>query len=234
MRVFRDRVAFYQAIYQDRWEPRRRRKNTIFRKNFLTIPDKADSLAISSEEDKFLSDKLYTQGEVSKIFPDVPNKTLIYWARQELVEWAAETRDARGIARLYNRWNLFQLGLVRELAGLGILIEGIRRIMSFFKDFPPEGHYSYDNEGNKVLETCLPSEFFSSENGLKDKLIIIKKMDDRGWQEPTIAGTSNLTDDNDLFKKEFGLLMNIHTTVIINLSTIHDYVDHYIKKADLS
>jgi DNA-binding transcriptional MerR regulator len=181
-----------------------------------------------------MHNSLYTQREVSKIFPDVPNKTLIYWARQGLVEWAAETRDARGIARLYNSWNLFQIALVRELAGLGIFIEKIRRIMSFFEDFPAEGHYSCDNEGNKVLETCLRSEFFSSENGLKYKLIIIKKMDDRGWQEPTIIGTSNLTDDNDLFKREFGLLMNIHTTVIINLSTIHDYVDCYIKKADLS
>ena len=130
-----------------------------------------------------MPDRLYTQREVASIFRDVPNKTLIYWARQSLVEWAAETRDARGIARLYNRWNLFQLGLVRELAGLGISTENIRLQMGGFKDFPQS--YTYDNEGNEVPRPPASESFYSESGSLH--LVIIKKVTDRDWHEPVLA-----------------------------------------------
>jgi DNA-binding transcriptional MerR regulator len=178
-----------------------------------------------------MSNRLYTQREVSIIFSDVPNKTLIYWARQGFVEWAAETRDARGIARLYNHWNLFQIGLVRELAGLGIPVQWIRMIMSGFKDFPPGGHHTYDEEGNEI-KMRLPSEIFASGDAL-DYLVIIKKMGDRGWKEPLLAGTSTLKRD-DIFKRQYGTLMKTRTTITINLSSIEAYVTISIKEAGLS
>ena len=175
-----------------------------------------------------MANRLYTQREVASIFRDVPNKTLIYWARQSLVEWAAETRDARGIARLYNRWNLFQLGLVRELAGLGISTKNIRRQMWGFKDFPPGGRYTYDNEGNEVPRPPA-SESFYSESGSR-YMVIIKEVKDRDWQEPIVAAVGTLK----MVKKGFGKLMSLHTTVTINLSVIDGYVGFLMKEADLS
>ena len=182
---------------------------------------------------KKLQNRLYTQRELSLIFTDVPNKTLIFWAREGLVEWVAETQDARGIARLYNRWNLFQIALVREIAGLGIPLKQIKIIMSWFEDFPTERHYEYDDEGNKIIQKLLPSEQFCSEEGFKYKLIITKNMENRGWQQPSIIGVSKLT-NGDLLMTEFGSEIDFHTTVIINLSAIHIYVDSKIEKAGLS
>ena len=173
-----------------------------------------------------MANRLYTQREVASIFRDVPNKTLIYWARQSLVEWAAETRDARGIARLYNRWNLFQLGLVRELAGLGISTENIRLQMGGFKDFPQS--YTYDNEGNEVPRPPASESFYSESGSLH--LVIIKKVTDRDWHEPIAAAVGTLK----MVKKGFGKLMSLHTTVTINLSVIDGYVGFLMKEADLS
>jgi DNA-binding transcriptional MerR regulator len=178
-----------------------------------------------------MSNRLYTQREVSDIFYDVPNKTLIYWARQGFVEWVAETRDARGIARLYNRWNLFQIGLVRELAGLGIPVHWIRSILDGFKDFRPEGHFTYDNEGNKVKKQ-FPSEAFASEDRL-EYLVITKGIGDRGWQNLFFAGAFSLSDEN-LVREEFGPLMNQHITITITLSDIEAYVHFRIQEARLS
>ena len=107
-----------------------------------------------------MPNRLYTQREVAAIFTDVPNKTLIYWARQGLMEWVAETRDARGIARLYSFWNLFQIGLVRELAGIGFSIENIGVIMEqFFKDYPREKKLVINDEGEEV-EAGLAKRIF--------------------------------------------------------------------------
>lgn len=193
-----------------------------------------------------MSNRLYTQREVSQIFSDVPNKTLIYWARQGLVEWVAETRDARGIARLYNYWNLFQIGFVRELAGIGFSIENIREIMnSNFKDFPPEKRYVIDDEGKEV-EEGLPSEFFSSEDRLK-YLIIVKGSIERGWPKTLVIARSNLT-DKDYFQLKLGFhgkrtgtaenlgnkTIHITTFVIINLFAIEDYVTFCIEKSILA
>jgi DNA-binding transcriptional MerR regulator len=191
--------------------------------------------ASKAKPGKKLQDKrrLYTQRELSRIFPDVPNKTLIFWAREGLVEWVAERRDARGIARLYNRWNLFQVALVRELAGLGISIRFIRLLMGAFKDFPPERHHSYDEEGNKIYEKCLRSEHFSSEEGLKYKLVILRNLDDRGWQEPVMSFTGKLTEDDpttEIFRSD----MESGTIIIISLSAIYYFVEYLVKEAGLS
>lgn len=193
-----------------------------------------------------MSNRLYTQREVSQIFSDVPNKTLIYWARQGLVEWVAEMRDARGIARLYNYWNLFQIGLVRELAGIGFPIESIREIMDgSFKDFPPEKRYVIDDEGEEV-EAGLPSEFFSIEDRLK-YLIIVKGSIERGWPKTLVIARSNLT-EKDYFQLKIGFhgertgtaekwgnkIIHTTTSIIINLFAIEDYVTFCIEKSSLT
>jgi DNA-binding transcriptional MerR regulator len=215
-------------------------------KIFLTtIAKQANRLAIILKE-IFMSERLYTQREVSGIFLDVPNKTLIYWARQGLVEWVAETRDARGIARLYNRWNLFQIAMVRELTTLGLSLENISGVMNrMFKDYPPgENRYTHDDEGRKVLKG-LASEFFSSESRL-NYLIIVKGSGERGWPKTIVTGLSNLT-EQDSFQLRYGWLGKskdtgksrkffdtiITTYVLIELDAIDEYVTSCIEKAGL-
>jgi DNA-binding transcriptional MerR regulator len=188
-------------------------------------------------------DGLYTQGEVASIFRDVPNKTLIYWARQGLVEWAAETRDARGIARIYNRWNLSQIVFVRELAGLGISIANIRHHMEMFKDFPqlypyqvemfkdfPQIH-SYDDEGKEIPRAPVSESFYSESGPIY--LVILKKVTDRDWQDPIAAAVGTLN-TLKMAKKAMGKAMSLHTTVTINLSALDDYVSSLIQEAGLS
>ena len=197
-----------------------------------------------------MSDRPYTQREVSDIFHDVPNKTLIYWARQGLVEWVAETRDARGIARLYSYWNLFQIGLVRELAGIGFSIEIIRDIMDrMFKDYPQKRNTVINDEGEEV-EEGLPSGFFYS-GDMPTYFIILKGALARGIEQSKIElmALSNLTKD-DLFQlhfsspkeekkdvtKRFGEKNSheiITTFIIIDLSGIKENLDDLIEHASL-
>lgn len=195
-----------------------------------------------------MTNRLYTQREVSKIFSDVPNKTLIYWARQGLVEWVAETRDARGIARLYSYWNLFQIGFVRELAGIGFSIESIREIMNNnFKDFRIEKKYVIDDKGEEVEES-LPSEFHYS--GFRPEyFIVLKGAWERGFGKTKTIMTafSNFTKD-DPFQLNFGHFdknrddydqkpkandMSITATIIINLAAVKLHVNNSIEKANL-
>ena len=74
-------------------------------------------------------DRIFSQGKVGRINPDVSRKTLFVWGKYGLFEWAAERRDARGVQREYSLWNLYQIGIVRELAVLNIPLENIRIIM---------------------------------------------------------------------------------------------------------
>jgi DNA-binding transcriptional MerR regulator len=216
----------------------------------LTIREEAYRLAISLKEDRFMSDRPYTQRKVSAIFCDVPNKTLIYWARQGLVEWVAETRDARGIARLYSYWNLFQIGLVRELAGIGFSIEIIRDIMNrMFKDYPQKRSAFINDEGEEV-EARLPSEFFYS-GDMPTYFVVLKGALARGIEQSKIElmALSNLTKD-DLFQlhfsspkedkkdvtKRFGEKISheiITTFIIIDLSGIKENLDDLIEHASL-
>lgn len=191
-----------------------------------------------------MSEKLYSQREVSAIFSDVPNKTLIFWARQGLVEWQTESRDARGISRLYNFWNLFQFGLVRELAGMGFSIESIRYIMeAMFKDHPEKKRFVITDEGEEV-EAGLPSESFSGGH-MANYLIILKGASERGLTEPNVEmiAFSNFTKDDpvqfsykDSAEQEPMKLGDtiITTTVVLSLIGIKAHLNECIKKANLN
>ncbi len=191
-----------------------------------------------------MEERLYTQREVSAIFSDVPNKTLIFWARQSLVEWQTETRDARGIARLYNFWNLFQFGLVRELAGMGFSIESIRYIMeAMFKDHPGKKRFVITDKGEEV-EAALPSESFSGGH-MPNYLIILKGASERGLTEPNLEmiAFSNFTKDDpvqfsykDSAEQEPMKLGGtiITTTVVLSLIGIKAHLNECIEKTKLN
>jgi DNA-binding transcriptional MerR regulator len=187
-----------------------------------------------------MPNRLYTQREVSLIFDDVPNKTLIYWARQGLVEWAAEKRDARGIARLYSYWNLFQVGLVREFAGLGFSIESIQIIMDFgFKGHPKQTPYLSNDQGEEVKSYYSWFYYFDSEH-MPNYFIIFKGAEERGFENTRIEmlAFSNLTKDDSVqlnfsSEKPKSLRGNITATIIINLSGIMEYLNDRIEKANI-
>jgi len=194
-----------------------------------------------------MTEKLYTQREVSAIFSDVPNKTLIFWARQGLVEWQTETRDARGISRLYNYWNLFQFGLVRELTGMGFSIESIRYIMeAMFKDRPEKKRPIITDEGEEV-EPGLPSEFFTL-GYMPAYFIILKGASERGLTETKIEmiAFSNFSED-DPVQFSFGRQENaaeqkpmklgdtiITAYIILSLVGIKTHLNECIEKANLN
>lgn len=72
---------------------------------------------------------LFTQKEVNKIFNHIPTKTLRWWGMRDLYGWADQLNDGRGIHRLYELGNLYQIGIVEELSSLNIPVEVINRIM---------------------------------------------------------------------------------------------------------
>ncbi len=73
--------------------------------------------------------KLFTQKEVNKIFSHIPRKTLRWWGMRDLYGWADQVNDGRGIHRLYELGNLYQIGVVEELSSLNIPVEIINKIM---------------------------------------------------------------------------------------------------------
>jgi DNA-binding transcriptional MerR regulator len=73
---------------------------------------------------------MYTQKEVNKIFRHIPVKTLRWWGEKQLYGWASESKDGRGTHRLYELSNLYQIGIVENLAGLNIPTEVIRLFMT--------------------------------------------------------------------------------------------------------
>lgn len=161
-----------------------------------------------------------------------------------MVEWQTETRDARGISRLYNFWNLFQFGLVRELAGMGFSIESIRYIMeAMFKDHPEKKRFVITNEGEEV-EAGLPSESFS-EGHMPNYLIILKGASERGLTEPNVEmiAFSNFTKDDpvqfsyrDTPEQEPVKLGDtiITASVVLSLIGIKAHLNECIKKANLN
>lgn len=76
-----------------------------------------------------IAKKIFTQKEVNKIFSHIPSKTLRWWGMRDLYGWADQVNDGRGIHRLYELGNLYQIGIVEELSSLNIPVEVINRIM---------------------------------------------------------------------------------------------------------
>lgn len=166
--------------------------------------------------------KLYKQAEIQKIFPDVPGKTLIFWARQGLVEWAAETKDARGIHREYSLWNLYQIAIVRELTVLGAAYELIRWIMDlYFKDTIPADTWAFVQSGLKRSQKA-------SDSKVMDHILILPKLSiGRGeWLKGGPAGVKDLLGLNECIKAFKGPVY-----VLLNLPAIVEQIDEAMEKA---
>lgn len=171
-------------------------------------------------------DRIFNQGEVGRINPDVSRKTLFVWGKYGLFEWTAERRDARGVQREYSLWNLYQIAIVRELAALNIPLENIRIIMDrYFKD-----HLYEPSIIEKPPEEC---HIRASESDKMSKcLILYKDKGQRSWKWNELVRNFYLCDISSLgsiIKQNFYL----SSFMIINLPAIADEVHTCIKKAGL-
>ncbi len=141
----------------------------------------------------------YTQNEASKIFPDVPNKTLIYWARQGFVEWVDEVEDGRGIHRKYSLFNLYQIAIVRELAGISLPAMQILYTMDrHFKDFTRGGlppHISADYVKTKPSEADVMDNYL-----LIPKMFLLRRFGTKQNIDIKLCQPENLAEELELMK----------------------------------
>lgn len=79
-------------------------------------------------------ERLYTQGEIKKIFSHIPPNTLLNWARTDLVPWEDERKDRRGVHRLYSIDNLYVLGVVEKLLSWRIKPHIVQNIVNEIHD----------------------------------------------------------------------------------------------------
>ena len=170
---------------------------------------------------------IFSQGDLTKIFPDVSRKTFFVWAKDGLFEWIAEKSDARGVHKEYSLWNLYQIGIVRELAALNVPLLMIRIIMDrYFKDHLQEG---------SVIEKPLEElHVKASESDRMSKyLILFKDNKRRDWKWFEMVGNFHLLDIPTI-KTLVELNQDFSAVTILFLPVIISYVQFCIKEADLS
>ena len=61
----------------------------------------------------------FSQSEVNKIFSHIPTRTLLSLATTGVIEWIDEIQDGRGIHRIYNLANLYQIAVATQLSLVG-------------------------------------------------------------------------------------------------------------------
>jgi DNA-binding transcriptional MerR regulator len=76
-----------------------------------------------------MKERLFTQGEVNKIFGHIPSRTIRFWVESGLVEWSGTHEDRRGVHREYSIKNLWQLGLAEELMSLNLAVKFAKILM---------------------------------------------------------------------------------------------------------
>ncbi|MGD0488853.1 MAG: hypothetical protein ABSB94_16885 [Syntrophorhabdales bacterium] len=174
--------------------------------------------------------RLYKQGEVQKIFPDVPGKTLIYWAREGLVEWDAKTKDARGIHREYSLWNLYQIGILRELTAVGLPYAIVRLVMdTHFKDsrWHSDPALDYPHYKGPYMETVLRIRPVKpSQSEIMKKMLVLTKY--------TVGRVDHITGEIvDRPLSEFMNDFDYPCRVFFNLPAIVQQVEKSVKNAGL-
>jgi DNA-binding transcriptional MerR regulator len=165
----------------------------------------------------------YRQNEVQEIFSDVPGKTLIAWARQGLVEWESETKDARGLHRNYSFWNIVQYAVVRELASIGLNSYTIRTVMdSWFKDFlqgPPGPAAEFLTKNRKRK---------ASESNIVEKAIIINKHKIGRESKVDMIGPLDISKISEHILRE-----KTATSIVLNLPVMVKQLEDKIKAIKL-
>jgi len=124
-----------------------------------------------------MPESLYSQSEVNRIFAHIPARTHYRWVQLELVKWAKEHEDGRGVHRLYSLEHLWQIGLVEELMALNISKSGVQEAMKWV--------HSY----NKFWEDCT-IVLGNNRVGIREEPDSIKQARQRAF----VAGVINVQD----------------------------------------
>ena len=180
----------------------------------------------------------YSQGKVNRIFADVPKRTIHYWAQLGLLEWAGERQDRRGTHRHYTLENLWQIGLMEELALLGTHITGARNTMKWLSS-----KYTTEKSGRAELwETCSivlwrnrpeiqakpvsthPATFIEPESIAHAG----KPIEVPGWDGSLIVPNDSVGDRVE------EISVNSLVIVTINLRSIQVKVERFLERAGLS
>jgi len=163
--------------------------------------------------------KIFTQKEVNKLFDHIPAKTLRWWGIMQLYGWTYEFSDGRGIHRNYELANLYQIGLVEQLAGLNVPIPIIRDTMA--------QHFC---SGLRMSE--LHKRPLANISTQMDKLLVIKKTftwGDNSWFDEDSHGIAYIDWVPSLVNKgDVTLYEHTGITIVIKLEAIKEFVDSSI------
>jgi hypothetical protein len=177
------------------------------------------------------TEKLFTQKEVNKIFSHVPSKTLRWWGMRELYGWADQVNDGRGIHRLYELGNLYQIGIVEELSSLNIPVEVINNVMR--KNFlsglvmhPVEPDLERDEIGGGKRANVVDQ---------MNKILVITKALRQGYMLNKKRRSSEyeaflINNSDDEVALDPGKVFRDSVKIIINLSAIKGFVDSLIRE----
>jgi DNA-binding transcriptional MerR regulator len=173
--------------------------------------------------------RLFTQGEVNKIFEHIPSRTTRFWGESGLVEWSGEHADRRGLHREYALENLWQLGLAEELMSLNLPVKHVERLMARVSgkllSKIPEAWNKYTLIINKINRMAKEEHEDLDVSG--KKAIITEKIP--GFHMVQLVKTAEIDNMwNPGMKKLFGDSLLV---IMVNLQNIVDKVDYYIKKA---
>lgn len=73
--------------------------------------------------------EFYTRKERNLIFSHIPERTMRFWDDSGLTESARGKEDGSGIQREYAPWNLYQVGIIEELASVNFPVSLIKSTM---------------------------------------------------------------------------------------------------------
>jgi DNA-binding transcriptional MerR regulator len=184
-----------------------------------------------------MNDRLFSQGEVYKIFASIPRRTLHYWAQLGLIEWREAHEDRRGAHRLYSLPDLWQIGLMEELAALGTNVTNARNTMKWVRseyganrDIPCAAIWGNSSivlwkntpPIKPIPVSTDPATFVEPES------IISATSEVTGWDRSIILPNDDIGEwVSHIFRASL-------VTVIINLESIQEKVQRYLELAGLS
>jgi hypothetical protein len=180
-----------------------------------------------------ISGRHFNQKEVNRIFSHIPSKTLRWWAIRSLYGWANEVADGRGIHREYELVNLYQIGIVEELASLNIPTLDMQIIMN------QHFHYGLGMDApNYLIPTELMVDRWPSANvddQMKKMLVIAKRHagfwvqggTDRKKDRLVVGWRSFLVPQNKATVAGLGK-EDVVTLIFIDLQVIKRNVDSWV------
>ncbi len=176
-----------------------------------------------------ITERLFTQKEVNKIFSHIPSKTLRWWGMRDLYGWANQINDGRGIHREYELGHLYQIAIVEELSSLNIPVGVINRIMrthflSGLVMYPLQPDLEKDELGGGELVNVADQ---------MDKMLVITKTLSGSYKllitrrPPEYEAFLTKDTEGEIIIGPGELFLD-SVKIIINLKRIKNYVDNLI------